>query len=161
MILQTVNRSDAEKVWVNVTNVDGQTITAHHPVFMMTALGNTNSIGTNEAVLRPRSSNGDVTGFNPQSSFIGLAFEDIPNNDVGQVQVYGYHESVALNPATASVTINIGDALGAGGGTDIACDSAALNAAFNNVMILDTAGAAIISLMRPQPYGNHVFIRGL
>ena len=36
MQLQTVNRSDAEKVFVNVTNYGGQTATNNQPVFAFT-----------------------------------------------------------------------------------------------------------------------------
>ena len=32
MFMQTVNRVDVEKVWVNFTNSDGATVTIHHPV---------------------------------------------------------------------------------------------------------------------------------
>ena len=35
MWMQTVNRSDNERVWVNFTNTDGQTITAYSPVSKM------------------------------------------------------------------------------------------------------------------------------
>ena len=84
MQIQQVNRSDAERVWVNITNVDGKTITTHYPVYLMTNNKNTSSVGTNEAA---QESNSCLNG---EGSFIGLANEDIPNNDVGEVQDCNY-----------------------------------------------------------------------
>ena len=33
MWMQQVNKDETERVWINVTNSDGQTISAHHPLF--------------------------------------------------------------------------------------------------------------------------------
>ena len=52
MQIQQVNRSDAERVWVNITNVDGKTITTHYPVYLMTNNKNS-STGATQGLLGP------------------------------------------------------------------------------------------------------------
>ena len=155
MILQTVNRSDAEKVWVNVTNVDGQTITTHYPVFLMTNNKNTSSVGTNEVAQR---ANSCLAG---EGSFVGLAFEDIPDNDVGQVQIYGYHESALIYRIVGSVTVVPGHPLGPGANASVGLSSTgATQGLLGPVVALDTVAATLHSLGTIN-YANHVFLRAL
>mgnify|MGYP003110632733 CR=1 FL=1 len=155
MILQTVNRSDAEKVWVNVTNVDGQTITTHYPVFLMASSKNIASVGTNEVASR---ANSCLTG---EGSFVGLAFEDIPNNDVGQVQIYGYHESALIYRIVGSVEVAPGHPLGPGAAASVGLGSTgATQGLLGPVVALDTVTATMHSLGTIN-YTNHVFLRAM
>lgn len=156
MIMQTVNRSDAEKVWVNVTNVDGQTVTTHYPVFLMTNSKNTSSVGTNEAA---QAANAATAG---EGSFIGLANEDIANNDVGEVQVYGYHESALIYRIVGSVTVIPGHPLGPGNAAASVglSSTGATQGLLGPVVALDTVTATLHSLGTIN-YANHVFLRAL
>jgi hypothetical protein len=52
MLIQNVNRSSVERVWVNITNSDGQTLTSHHPVYKFLSLKNVASVSTNEGALQ-------------------------------------------------------------------------------------------------------------
>jgi hypothetical protein len=155
MQIQTVNRSDAEKVWVNVTNVDGATLTMHYPAFLFTTNKNAASIGTNEAAGR---TNASLDG---AGSFVGLCNEDIPNNDVGEVQVYGYHESALLYRIVGSVTVIPGHALGPGANGSVGLGSTgAVQGLFGPVVALDTVTATLHSLGTIN-YADHVFLRAL
>ena len=90
MWIQSVNKDDVERVWVNATNTSGATVTAHWPVFkFLNASCSFNEVTAVGAQYAP-------TGDNPAAAFVGLAHEDIPNGAVGVCQVYGYHESYLL-----------------------------------------------------------------
>jgi hypothetical protein len=155
MIMQTVNRSDAEKVWVNVTNVDGQTITTHYPVFLFTTAKNSTSVGSNEV---GQAANAYVTG---PGSFVGLANEDIANNDVGEVQIYGYHESALLYRIVGSVTVVPGHPIGPGATASVGLGSTgAVQGLLGPVVALDTVTATLHSLGTIN-YADHVFLRAL
>lgn len=99
MQIQTANRAVAEKVYINVKNVEGATLTTGLPVAF--ALGTSND-GIN--VVRANAA-GDYPGF------IGVAVSDIPNNDYGSVQISGFVNSVLLSNVGSSITINAGDPL--------------------------------------------------
>jgi len=100
MLFQKINKSDSEKVYVTVTNVEGATITTGYPVAY--ALG-ANSMDGNAAVIA--NAPADYPGF------IGVAFRDIPRNGYGLVQISGFVQSVLISNTGTSVTINAGDPL--------------------------------------------------
>jgi|10_taG_2_1085330.scaffolds.fasta_scaffold00286_17 hypothetical protein len=164
MFMQTVNRSDTERVWVNFTNSDGLTITAHYPVVKI--LGNTASISTNEAATKAATFGYAGLG---GGNIIGLAYEDVANNDVGIAQVYGYHESALIAPLAAAVTIRPGY------GMTYDLTTLGLNsvgADFNGpIVALDTIGGGATSgngsllsaniATAGQAYADHVFIRAM
>lgn len=167
MWMQTAHRTEHEKVWINFTNSDGQTITAHAPVNKIFAGSNATSVGNNEAVSKPANSKitGGITGHN----LIGLAYEDVAAGDVGIAQVYGYHESVLIAPVAAAVTIRVGEPLtpdltttgfnsvGAvlAGQLVIALDTIAGGATSGNGSMLSAA------LAGAGGYADHVFIRAM
>lgn len=99
MQIQTANRAVAEKVFINVKNVEGATITAGLPVAYV--LGTSND-GINAVIANAA---GDYPGF------IGVAVRDIANNDYGQVQTAGFVNSILLSNVGSSVTVNAGDPL--------------------------------------------------
>lgn len=98
MIFQQLNRTDAENVYRVVKNVEGATITTGLPV----SLVNTSTDGVNAVIANAAA---DYTGF------IGVAVQDIANNDYGRVQISGFVNSVLLSHVGSSITINAGDPL--------------------------------------------------
>lgn len=99
MQIATVNRDKSEKVIISVKNVEGATMTVGLPIGY--ALGVSND-GVNAVICNAA---GDKPGF------LGVAVEDIPNNEYGRVQIAGYVGSILLSNAGTSITINVGDPL--------------------------------------------------
>lgn len=99
MQIASVNRDQSEKVFINVKNVEGATITTGLPVAY--ALGTSND-GVNATLANAA---GEYPGF------LGVAVKDIPNNDYGQVQISGFVNSLLLSNVGTSITINAGDPL--------------------------------------------------
>jgi hypothetical protein len=130
------------------------------------AAGNAASISTNEAATRP-SVFGAPAGTGG-GLIIGLAYEDVANNDVGIAQVYGYHESARMAALGGAVTIRLGVAMtydlttiglnsvGADfTGPIVALDTIAGGAASGNAAKLSFAIDGI------ESYADHVFLRCL
>ncbi len=99
MQIGTVNRDQAEKVYISVKNMEGATITTGLPVGY--ALG-TSMDGVGAVICNAA---GDKPGF------LGIAVKDIPNNEYGRIQIAGYVASVLLSNVGSSITINVGDPL--------------------------------------------------
>lgn len=99
MQIQSVNRENAEKIFVKVKNVEGATITTGLPVAY--ALGVSND-GVNATIANAAA---DYPGF------MGVAVADIPNNEYGQVQTMGFVNSALISNVGSSITINAGDPL--------------------------------------------------
>lgn len=99
MQIGTVNRSKPEKVIISVKNVEGATMTVGLPIGY--ALGVSND-GVSAVIANAA---GDKPGF------LGVAVEDIPNNEYGRIQIAGYVGSILLSNAGTSITINVGDPL--------------------------------------------------
>lgn len=161
MWMQTINKSDTERVWVNFINAEAQTVTCHYPVFLFVSDGNPSSVGTNEAGLSGDS--GKAVGTNAGlASFIGLAYEDVPKYTVGIAQVYGYHESFRVDQMDGCATIRPGYAMGpAKAGTSVGLSSVgALQGVLGPVAALDTVTGVMTSLGQTSYlYGNHCFLR--
>lgn len=98
MQFQQLNRDQAENVYRVVKNVQGATITTGLPV----SLVHTSTDGV-AAVLADAAA--DSTGF------IGVAVQDIANNDYGRVQTGGFVNSILVSHVGSSITINAGDPL--------------------------------------------------
>lgn len=99
MLLQRVNRTQSEKMYVVVENIQGSTMTtglgvAYHP-------GASNN-GVSAIIA-------DITA--DYAGFIGVAVRDIPANEYGLVQVSGFVNSLLLSNVGSSITINAGDPL--------------------------------------------------
>lgn len=99
MIIPKLNRNQAEKIFMSVTNVGAATITTGLPVGL--AIGascdGVNAVNANAAAAYP--------------GFIGIAIKDIAVNDYGLVQIAGFVNSVYLSNVGTSLTINAGDPL--------------------------------------------------
>ena len=98
MLFQRVNRKEAEKVYVIVKNVEGATMTTGRPV----AYTITSNDGVSAVIA-------NASGDYPH--FIGVADQDIPNNDYGRVQIAGIVNSILISNEGSSITINAGDPL--------------------------------------------------
>jgi hypothetical protein len=165
MWMQTTNKADTERVWVNFTNSDGQTVTLGYPVHKILGNANASSVNTNEAASRVAIHCKSVA--NMSGSLIGVAYEDVANGDVGIAQVYGYTESIKTTKrgsghSTRSAEIIPGEPLGvstAAAAASIGFDSAGganLMGVFGPVVALDTI---VVATSEAGGIGNHAFLR--
>lgn len=98
MQFRTLNRDGAENVFRTVLNVQGATITTGLPV----SLVNTSTDGVSGVIADAAA---DYTGF------VGVAIQNIANNDYGRIQTSGFVASILLSHVGTSITINAGDPL--------------------------------------------------
>lgn len=98
MDLQSVNRTDAEKVYFHYRNMSGSTITANGAVCL--------DLGTTID---------GISSINPAAAsalgWIGIADQDIEDTGYSRAQIYGYRDSVLLSHEGTSVTVTAGNAL--------------------------------------------------
>jgi len=98
MQIQRINRSDAEKVFVNIRNMSGATMTANGAVCL--------DLGTTiDGVSCIAPASASFLGW------IGIADADIADTGYGRVQRDGYRDSILLSHEGSSVTVTAGDAL--------------------------------------------------
>ncbi len=102
MQIMSVNRDQSEKIFQKVKNVEGATITTGLPVAFALGVSNdgVNAVIDNAAADHP--------------GFLGVAVQDIPNNEYGTVQTAGFVNSALISNVGTSITINVGDPLVAG-----------------------------------------------
>lgn len=159
MILQQVNRSDAEQVFGAFVNHDGITITAHYPVFFIAANKNSASVNGSDAA---QAANACLTGV---GSFAGLARSDVAKTvgTVGLYQCYGYHASALVYAIASSVTVIPGDPMGPGlSSASVGVHSTGGKSGYMGpVIALDTVTATLSSLTTAPKYADHVFIRAM
>lgn len=98
MQFKKLNRTGAENVFRTVLNAEGATITTGLPV----SLANTSTDGVMAVIANAAA---DYPGF------IGVAVQDIPNNDYGLIQISGFVNSVLISNVGTSITINALDPL--------------------------------------------------
>lgn len=96
MQLQTVNRTDAEKIFGAFTNAAGATITTGYAVAFTTVVA---SLDGNKAVLPAAGSD---------RTFAGISTSDVADNAVGLYQAYGYCGSVFYFAEATSVSLAVG-----------------------------------------------------
>lgn len=99
MQVGVVNRDSQDRIYVSVKNVEGATITTGLPVAYALVTSNDGISATiaNAAADYP--------------GFMGVALNDIPNNEYGRIQVAGFVNSILLSNIGSSATINAGDPL--------------------------------------------------
>ena len=97
MQIQRVNRSDAEKIFINVKCVDDTTATTGYGVKWVG--GATGEVASADGVSVHLSADTDFA-----YNFCGVAAQDIATNGYGRVQVWGYVNSIAFS-AEADKTI--------------------------------------------------------
>ncbi len=145
MEIQRLNRSDAEKVFINVRNISGATVSAGVPVEwdVVTATdGN--------AVTAAKS--GSLAGL-----FAGITDASMTDSAYGRLQVYGYRQSAYVSGASAGNAP--GTFLAPAGGilTDLTM-SAATTSGHTHVVLFETIPAAAGSSATAQ---YNVFVKAL
>lgn len=91
MLIQRVNRSDAEKIFVIAKNNSGATLTAGYPAYWDVEMTTPDGVSvTNSATSTTL------------QAFAGVADADIANGAYGLVQVYGYRSSAQIYASTGS-----------------------------------------------------------
>ena len=157
MQLQTISRSDAEKVFVNVTNIGGATILNSSPAFAFTKQYNLASVGSNNHVSGVKANTLSFTGF------MGLADEDIAHNAVGRVQVYGYKASAQICGEGSHAALPVGTCIGPG--PTVASvgmfDSGVTQDTTAPAVLLDDLAVATAQNDANTGYANHIFLRCL
>jgi hypothetical protein len=140
MLAQRVNRTDAEKIFMVVHNVDGTTLTTGFGARFVGGI-ETEAVGTSadgaSVVMY-------TAGINNQINFAGVANQDIVADGYGLVQVYGYCDSIAMS-AKADVTIGV-DAAEIATGT-ILLPGAVAGTFFSGLQDADTNGSIADILM--------------
>lgn len=98
MLLQRVNRTDAEKIFVSYRNMSGGTISANEGVCfdLGTTVDGISSVAPVAASFL---------------GWIGIADKDVADTGYSIAQTWGYRDSVLLSHEGTSVTVTIGDAL--------------------------------------------------
>lgn len=145
MIIQQINRTDAEKIFGIFRNVTGATVSAGSAVEI-----EVDAITDGNAVTACKS--GSLS-----SLFVGITDASMVDDAYGKVQLYGYRESAYVSAASAGNAV--GTYLSAVSGilTD-ATLSAATTSGFTMVTLLETvAAAAGASATANRP----VFIRAI
>lgn len=100
MLIQQLNRSDAEKIQLMIKNVDGggSITTGWGASFPITgaSIDGISSVKTTGALAR---------------GFVGVAIQDIAINGFGLVTAWGYVNSVQISNVGSSITVTAGDQL--------------------------------------------------
>jgi hypothetical protein len=92
MLIQRINRDDAEKVFIIAKNVSGSTMTAGYSCVFDTG-------ASVDGVRVTKASSTDL------QAFAGVADADIASNGYGKIQIYGYRSSAYIySSAGDSVT---------------------------------------------------------
>jgi len=131
MLFQQLNRTDSDRVFINVNNVEGATITTGLPVAY--ALGSSMD-GVNAVIANAAA---DYPGF------IGIANKNIANNDYGLIQVGGFVNSILLSNVGTSITINAADPLVPGPGGFFSQAPTYANSGFKWVQVASNVPAAL------------------
>lgn len=115
----------------HIKNVEGATITTGLPVALV--LGASND-GLNAVIANAA---GDYPGF------IGIALNDIPNNEFGRIQGGGFVNSVLISNVGTSITINVGDPLVPAAGGMFSAAPTYANSGFKWVHVASNVPATI------------------
>lgn len=142
MIIQQLNRTDPERILVNVKNVDGGgSVTTGMGVAMVATAASGDGINTVR-------STGALA-----ATFSGVALQDIAINAYGLVTAWGYAASVAISQSVGSYTITSGDTLrlagAAGHFTSVLTAQAVSTQMYRYVIAL---GAVADTISNPRTY---------
>lgn len=143
MLIQHLNRTDAERVQLIVRNVDGSgSITTGMGANLVITAASGNGINAIKALV------------STSEGFCGVAVADIAINAYGLLTAFGYAASVFLSQSVGSWTITSGDILrlGAtqsGAFTSVILDEALSTQFFKYVIAL---GAVADTISNPRPY---------
>ena len=148
MIFAQVNRTDAEKVFITVTNITGATLSAGVPVEwdVVTATDGNSVTGCKSGSLA--------------SLFAGVTDVSLTDSAVGLVQVYGFRTSAYVSRASAGNTP--GQWLQPTGQYfDAMTMSAATTSGHTFVTLMETIAASAAYSSAAQVYNQNVFIRSM
>lgn len=151
MLIQQLNRTDAEKVMLMVKNVDGSgSITTGMGVVFAETAASADGISSLKGLVAKA------------GQFIGVAAQDIPINGFGLVTAWGYAASVFLSQSVGSWTITSGDTLllGAtqsGAFTSVVTPQAVSQLLYRYVVAM---GSIVDTISNPRPYISG-FVRAL
>lgn len=100
MLIQQLNRTDAEKIQIMVKNVDGSgsITTGFGAMFVMAG-------ASIDGISSTKSTGAAVKGF------VGVSTQDIAINGFGLVTAWGFVNSVQISNVGSSITITAGDTL--------------------------------------------------
>ena len=145
MTTATTNKTNAEVMYGNFTNVAGATVTTGHAVaFTTTAASLDGNSAVHPAVGQLR-------------TFAGISNSDVPDTQSGRYIAYGYAASVYIFGTGTSVTTAIDNMLGPGVAGSFGVNSTGLKGTFGPVNALAAIGAAINS---PGGYASG-FVRAM
>src|SRR3990172_8637420 len=103
MQIQSINRTDSDKVFVSYRNMSGSTISANAAVC--------NDLGTTiDGVSSIAPADGSLLGW------IGIAHRDVGDTGYSVAQAAGYRDSILISHEGTSVTVTAGNALHLVGG---------------------------------------------
>lgn len=145
MLIEQINKSDAERILLLVKNVDGGgSMTTGMGVAICGAAASADGFQAYKST---------KTAGNLSSLFCGVALQDIAINAVGLVTAWGYAASVMISQSVGSWTITSGDVLiqGNASGTfaSVVTNSALSTAMYKYVVAL---GAISDTISNPNPY---------
>jgi hypothetical protein len=145
MLIQQLNRNDAERVQLVVKNVDGSgSITTGMGAALVATAASGDGIGAVKTTATAGNAN----------NFCGVALQDIPINGYGLVTAWGYAASVLISQSVGSWTITAGDVLiqsatQAGAFTSVVTNAALSTAMYKYVVAI---GAIVDTISNPRPY---------
>jgi hypothetical protein len=151
MLIQQLNRTDPEKVQLVVKNVDGSgSLTTGFGVALAVATGSSDGVS---AVKGQAAIN---------TTFIGVASQDIAINAFGLVTAWGFAASVAVSQSVGSWTITAGDTLvisatQVGTFTSVVTPQSLSTQLYRYVV---AAGGLADTISNPRPYISGI-VRGL
>jgi hypothetical protein len=100
MLIQQLNRTDAERIQMIVLNTDGSgSLTTGLGVVLNEAVNSIDGVSAFKWVLTK------------QKGFVGFAAQDIAINSYGRVTAFGYAASVQISGVGTSITVTAGDIL--------------------------------------------------
>lgn len=152
MLIQQLNRTDAEKIQLIVKNVDG---------------AGSITTGLTAALVQTGASVDGVSAVRATAAlwkgFIGVATQDIAINGFGLVTAWGYVNSVAISNVGTSITVTAGDYLKPGAATGTlfsgqAADQTLSTLLYRSVVAASTVGTDLSNLANAYVAG---FVRGL
>lgn len=149
MLVQGINRTDADKVFVSIRNVSGASISSHIPVELDVVVATDGN-----AVTATKS--GSLSGL-----FLGVNDSTLADSDYGLAQVYGFRTSAYVSRACAGDTPGAFLKPVAGYFDTGQTMSAATTSGHVWVSLMETITASAGYSSSAQIYTNNVFIRAL
>lgn len=144
MLIQQLNRTDAERVQIVVKNVDG---------------GGSITTGMGVCFAQVAASADGVSSVRQtkalQNSFVGVAVQDIAINAFGLVTAWGFAASVLISQSVGSYTITSGDVLKTSDSTQVGAFTSVLTPQALSTLLYKyviAAGTLADTISNPRPY---------